>query len=617
VSSRKCKWGGAPLVVAVICAVTPAASAAAGASAHHHVEFRVDSAIGTSQRQSLPALRAAMRQAPTAAAAADIWLQQQASGAQARLRSTRSDFGLDDFLEPGSTLEAVGQLTGRARPDVLDARLTQTHGRMATGVSVRDGRTGRALWTRKLTRAHQVAFPLAIAPVGPAATKGMLVSFASTKRVSATAQSVSVWIAAWSGRTGKTLWTSAPITGTVSRSSGVETDTGVPSVATTFHPHAGRIVDVLVPTESSVPASAGGAASASATATVVSGRHGAESRPYPTVTSTRSIPVLQPVADLNGDRRDDVLAIVPGHAGSLTAETGNTGRTLWTDHVSMVGFRDVSPVGRLSGGTAPDLAVSGRAVRLVRGRDGKPLWLKRASGPNRGIPIEAYRLGPAGPSRTPAVGLVSVRQVDSASRLGDVFVVRAVSASGHVVWTRRVPATMRFFGVSGSSTLSFESLGDVQPDGSMELGVSERLTSGTHHRTVAGTVSGRDGAFSPLVLGAPMDGSLVRGRGTDLALAASHRAHVRLSGYDGQSGARLFQTALPAPAHTSFAVATGLRVTGHRCSDIAMDVIDKRHQQTDVLSGSGAVLWQLRFGRRQAIGGHLTRYRAPTRFCAG
>jgi hypothetical protein len=61
----------------------------------------------------------------------------------------------------------------------------------------------------------------------------------------------------------------------------------------------------------------------------------------------------------------------------------------------------------------------------------------------------------------------------------------------------------------------------------------------------------------------------------------------------------------------------GLRSTGHRCSDIEAGAVHGRgHVALDMLSGSGARLWSVRYRVRRANVGRLLHYKAPHDFCA-
>jgi hypothetical protein len=422
-------------------------------------------------------------------------------------------------------------------------------------------------------------------------------------------------IQAWSGKTGRTLWTSAPVTGTVSKSSGVETDTGVPNPPDAIHALAGT-EDALVTTETAVIHVSRGSRSGSANATLVNGSNGDESTPYSSVASTTAIPTIRPVNDLSGDGRSDVLEVAPGSPGSLSAESGDSGKVLWRDTFRLGRGPFVGSAGPISGGAAPDLIVESSALRIIRGQDGKVLWFRKKH-PAEDFPPDTFRIL-AGPRGLHAVALVSTANINTGNVFGVATTVRAVTATGHLLWTRRISSSMAFSGPSGGSVSAEEPVGDVQPDGSRDLMLLMQLVSGHHHKSVIGIVSGKDGTFQRLPVKTfvgPTSGSLVHGAGTDLLTDTSTRDAVRLSGYDGLSGRRLFRTIVPTLGR-SFSDSVGLRVTGHGCSDIELPALGRDHGQTDLLSGSGHRLWQLRYGENQATGGHLHHFRTPRHFCA-
>jgi hypothetical protein len=92
---------------------------------------------------------------------------------------------------------------------------------------------------------------------------------------------------------------------------------------------------------------------------------------------------------------------------------------------------------------------------------------------------------------------------------------------------------------------------------------------------------------------------------------------MRLSGYDGVTGARILRRLVETPHPTRQAFVAGLRATAHRCSDIQSSARYGGHREVvDMLSGSGRRLWSLRYSVRKLRGNHLVHYKAPKRFCA-
>jgi outer membrane protein assembly factor BamB len=560
-----------------------------------------------------------MAQAPTAAAAGRIWLQAQAVAARTRLAPTAGlidDSVLEKFENAFGGLVSAGDLTGNGRKDVLDERFTFAHNQFRFGATARDGRTGRVVWTRRVNGASRVGFALKLAPVGMRARPGLLVGIASAAPVAGGGESVSLSIQAWSGKTGKTLWMSAPVTGTVSKANRIETDTRVPRTPEAFHARTGA-EDVLVSTETSVTHPKFGSRSGSVSATLINGRNGNESTPYSSVASTSGVPRIQPAGDLSGDGRNDVLAIVPGSPGSLIAEAGNTGKVLWRDRLSLGQNSSLASAGRISERSASDLILQSRALRIIRGRDGKVLFFRTKHTNEDATPF-AFGI-PAGPHGVRAVAMVSTTNLNTGNRFGAGLIIRAVTATGHLVWRRKIATSMAFSGRSGGTLAGSAPIGDVQPDGSTDLEAFIELISGRHHKSVVGIVSGRDGSLQRLPHAStfldPAAGSLVHGAATDLLAITSHRHAIRVTGFDGQSGRRLTRTLVPTLAR-SFSLGSGLRLTGHGCSDIGLIALGKGHGQSDVLSGGGSRLWQIRYGESRATGGRLVTFASPKHFCA-
>jgi hypothetical protein len=579
-------------------------------------------AATVAQLASPDALRTAMAHAPSVAAAGQVWLRRQAFVAASRLNPalvSNRPAAIALQALPFSFLEPAGDLTGNGRKDVLDQRLVVSGGEVTTGITARDGRTGRVLWTRKMQSAAEDALPLTIGPLGGHAGRGVLVAVMSASALSQTTESISLSVQAWSGKTGKPVWTSTPITGTISRSGNVETDTDVPTDPDSIHALSSTVADGFIPVESSTTSLTTGNGHGSETATLVNGRNGAQTEPYPTSTSSTDIPELVVTADLNRDKLHDVVAIAPGHPGSLTAEAGNTGAVLWQDGFSIgIGTR-VSAVGAVGSGVS-DLTVSGEAARLIRGRDGKILWFRGSAGKGTFLFPFVYPISHAGRHGVPIVGLASFGNIDGAHRFGTRVVIRAVADTGRTVWLRRISLSVPDSGTSAEGDADLDPVGDVQPDGAVDLSIFIDLSSGHHHKRLSGVLSGRDGKLHRVNLAGqfpgPADGSLVKGKGTDILSTSPVSGGVRLSGYDGVTGRRLVNVLVRTLAGKSATIPLGMRVTGHRCSDIALLIGQRHRQQDDLLSGSGHRLWQLRFGKSQATGGHLTRYAAPRHFCA-
>jgi hypothetical protein len=334
------------------------------------------------------------------------------------------------------------------------------------------------------------------------------------------------------------------------------------------------------------------------------------------LSSTVAPPSLQAVNDLNGDGLDDVLAISPGKPGSMTAERGDTGATIWSAVRNVAAADFVTSAGRLSGGTTDDLAIQGGRVSLVRGSDGKLLWTRH--GVESAVP-----LGRGRPGERPALALVRRVETDSFSSTGhssqtNSIGIKAVTATNKLAWHVRIAATVHST-ISNHSTPGVNELNtvDVQPDGTADFALRVATKIGSKHAHRAGIVNGRNGRFRRVHFGPAAAGSLVRGAGTDLLHATVVSHGIVVSGSDGVTGRLLMRRLVRIPGRSRQTLVRGLRSTGHRCSDIEAGAVHGRgHVALDMLSGSGARLWSVRYRVRRANVGRLLHYKAPHDFCA-
>jgi hypothetical protein len=613
-------------LVAVISPVASAAGAAAPAvsraAVHHAIAGRgVNS--GRMYRSATQRLAAATAAAPDVNAAEHVWMRREARAALTRFASTASPTasssisGPFDFL--AMPLVPAGDLAGNGRRDVLQIRLQPSQDFFTTSLTARDSMTGRALWTRVGPKADQEVLPLAVARFGSPTQRGVLVDQLSTQTVSKNTFRMSETIAAWSGSTGKTVWTSAPVTGTETDTRSTATLTNVPELGSSFRATADRRLDVLIPTDTTVfslsgvgpePPSGG-----SSKAVLVAGRDGTTSSPYPPLSSSVAPPSLQAVPDVNGDGLDDVLAITPGKPGSMAAERGDTGAMIWSvsQNIAAAGF--ASAVGNLSGGRIGDFTVDGNDVSLVRGRDGKVLWTRHSFA--TGLSLGRVR-GHRG-----ALALVGAIESDSESSSGvsreaSIVDIRAITATNRIVWHRRIEAVLRgkHLSPNGSASTDF-SVVDVQPDGTSDFAVRVTVRRGHKDAKKSGLVNGRNGELRAGLFGSPAAGSLVRGQGTDLLRTAVSRKGIIVSGYDGVTGRLIMRRLVAISGRARQAFAMGLRATGHGCSDIETGALNgHRHVALDLVSGSGARLWSVRYSLKRLTGSRVVRYKAPRHFCA-
>ncbi len=549
----------------------------------------------------------------------------------------------------GISLTMVGDLNGDGRRDLVDFRTVEHRDRtLRYGVTARDGRTGKALWHHVVAEPHGgllsgsfgVVVPIV---VGTPGRPGILFVHSEDVAHGHTDQ-ITLTLTAWAGATGVRVW-SRVLTGSSTTSGLGVSETAVPTLIGTFHDVRSPDRDVLVS-----EATDDGVDGETVTPVVVSGRDGTVSTRPPITAPTESIGVLgQPgqvylaaEPDLSGDGLDDILAIAPGLGRSqgsfhnvafARAIAGNTGKTIWTNHGLdlpdlLDGADSVQVAGPLSGGRVTDLifvTIGGdgdpaRALTftLVRGRDGKTLWRKAASSDTI--------LGKAGRHLVGAVGLFDEPAYDHKNgRTIDQFTTLAYRANGSQVYrktyrlsVKTIPHAKPRYGGFDFESGPF----DIQPDGSADFSVAMTAHSGAHDRHRDGIISGRYGNLIPLPFGDPADGSLHHGHATDIVRSSEPSGRLVISGFSSRSGRSYFTTSLRRPNQTPLEV-TGARVTGHPCSDLVVDpnqqvLLSSEHYPVTeaVISGSGHVLWTLRFRADHALGGSLVDRTPPKRFCA-
>jgi hypothetical protein len=615
------------LVTGLVGLVLPLAAAAGSAAPPvprpivHHMLAGHAVSPGRTYRSASQRLAAAMAAAPNVTAAEHVWLRRESKAALTRFTAADAPADASSVSNPFAILQAplisAGDLTGNGRRDVLQLRLMPTKDFFTVSMTARDALSGRELWSRRAPKADQEVLPLAFGNIGSPAQPGLVVTELAIQTLSKHSFRVSENIAAWSGKTGKTVWASAPVTGTEMDTSTTESDTNVPELAQTFHATAGALDGLIAEGTSTLNLSSPDPSSSpsSETAVLISGTDGASSSPYPALSSTVAAPSLQAVDDLNGDGLDDVLAITPGKPGSMTAERGDTGAPIWTVHRNLTEAGFVTSVGRLTGGTVDDLAIQDENVSLIQGSDGKLLWTRR--GVSDPVPLGRVRGGMA------ALALVTQEESDSFSSTGfnretNSIRMRAVTATNQVVWRTRVAATVRSKSRSGSSEDANDlNTVDVQPDGTVDFSVRVAVSLGDKHAKQAGLVNGRNGKFHTGLFGPAAAGSLVHGEGTDLLRANPAKHGILLRGYDGATGRLVLRRLVQTPGHARGAFAAGLRATGHGCSDIETGTVFRRGRVVlDMLSGSGARLWSVRYGLNRPAGGRLFHDKAPHHFCA-
>jgi outer membrane protein assembly factor BamB len=597
---RNAMRGSVLTVVAIGVAVVipPVGALASPASPIHHglasdavasQPWRVEAPLGRS-----PAAAAASASSPRAAARA--WMADQRDVLQQRASATTSQ------VPPESFVSAAGHLGGRNSMDVFDTRtVVTTAGQVRSGITARVGRSGKALWQRTFPDGGLFVVP---ARVGPLHEPGAVVFAQDLSGTSHhTVFQERVW--ALSGTTGRTLW-SQTFTGSIAFRGGLERLRNLPFIDGVVHDISGRDKDVLITVTS-------GRSGGIVTPFLLSGVNGAVRSPGGTVRSRADIPSIWPVPDETGDRLGDLLIMHPGSPEYVRLIQANSARSVWTRSGTGVSADTfVQPVGTLSRRSHPFIAITNleaarpsrspddQSLSLLNGGNGRVLWTRNAD--------FVIPLGVAGSASTAAVGLGTFLFGGNSGRTESVR-VSAVTPLGRTIYRRTVALTLSSSGVNISS---IRGLGDVQPDGSQDTALQ---VFGAHGAEADGVISGRTGTMRRFRFTNAVAGSLHRGIATDLVRVATTSAGVWLTGRDGATGTVFYGRLLPDTAGAQAAVVRGLRVTGHRCSDLSMSVTSPTDNTVGLLSARGQRLWTVTYSSSQAVGGTLNGFPSPARFC--
>jgi hypothetical protein len=229
----------------------------------------------------------------------------------------------------------------------------------------------------------------------------------------------------------------------------------------------------------------------------------------------------------------------------------------------------------------------------------------------------------AGPHLRPAVELVDAivpGEFDTRSHAVGIM-ARAIGVGGNLIFRRRIVRhTPSGEAASFGEVFLGPTLDDIEPDGAGDLPVG--IDSGKRrHGLVQGILDGRTGRLLRRRLGgsvdAASDGSLRHGRGTDIIDIEGGGKTVPVIGRDGRTNRRYFIHRFRFSQRLTILEGFGIRAAGGGCSDVGVTTEGFPGPQLEaVLSGSGRVLWTLRFATNQAFGGRLTRHSMPRHRCA-
>jgi hypothetical protein len=506
---------------------------------------------------------------------------------------------------PYNELVAAGDLGGDGRDAVLDIRTGYASSKEKFGVTARDGRTGRTLWAFHEQQPVEAETSAYVVPLGPRSTPGVLV--VDSIYVAQTSTQT-LELHALSGKSGSVLWTRT--------FSGLYEASGthhVPIFAGITRDGPGHPVRIVIESD-------GGDCNAhdcTSQALAILGSNGARHKIGALLTNTGGYPRVQAIPDVNGDGKGDIAIIDPGSPGYVMAESAITGKKIWK--TSLADVETVySELDALSSRGKPLFAYINSGpfpgpftISLLNAK-GKLLWTRTTD--------SAVTVNLAGTQLRPAIEL----QTTSASQVNSItyqatMTARALGLGGRVLWTRAVAraATNQTPGGPLTYTPELSPLGDVQPDGARESIMSLTVSNGDATSAINGVLDGRTGVLhiGPYQFGT--DGSLRRGDATDLAAGTINSSHeLRVTTWRGSTRKLYYARNLAGLGDIADERLTGVRVTGHRCSDFALAAVTPFAGDEDaVLSARGTILWTVRFGTNQVVGGTRTLVSTPAHYC--
>jgi hypothetical protein len=333
-------------------------------------------------------------------------------------------------------------------------------------------------------------------------------------------------------------------------------------------------------------------------------------------------PQLSVLPDLNGDGLDDLVTI-DASAGTLTAESGATGATIWTSSSIPTGIgTTLQSIGDVLGADGDgDLLVANQdftspggpatTQTLVDGATGNVAWTH--------VGECGYPIADLGGTNGPGVGLVVSDGEITAKKHESAFIkIAGRTVSGSVAFSKTVsavassPQRVR----SGGFSVGIDGFGDVQPDGAQDFAIHLRARVGSQHAATAGILSGLDGTVISQPNGEAAAGSLQSGDGDDSLVFTTTPHGPRLLGYDAATGTQLYAHRVSTDASLKAETAYGIRVSGHDCSDISVSSVGNGNELFGLYDGAGHPLWTVSATGNALRGGTLTTATPPTSFCA-
>jgi hypothetical protein len=278
---------------------------------------------------------------------------------------------------------------------------------------------------------------------------------------------------------------------------------------------------------------------------------------------------------------------------------------VWTINQDLESAGLANVIRGFAGSSRPAIAVgrslpSGNQIEIINGRSGHIMFARSADA--------VMDLKHAGRHLAKAIGFLHGEFTAGVTTTTEKVAFTAVSTHGRVIEQRyiSVSETNPADANSQSGGLSGGTIGDVQPDGAQESTVFVDVDVNGKQKERDVIVDGRTGRVHDFRFQGSADGSLRRGPATDLVGVTLHHGQLRLSAWRGSNRRRYYRQTLHVRS-PQFAFVTGLRVTGHHCSDLALNSAGNPGV-VGMLTARGGLLWSVHFGPGKPVGGTVHRH---------